>query len=69
MAKQEKCKQALAEIASAVNNMYKPLPTGQAAIDAGREVAAKIRKQLEENDRKVFCDHPDCRGYYLPHEH
>jgi hypothetical protein len=18
---------------------------------------------------KVYCDHPDCQGWYLPHEH
>lgn len=22
-----------------------------------------------EEEEKVWCDHPDCQGYFLPHEH
>jgi hypothetical protein len=48
MANQDQCRKALEEVAQAVNNMYKPLPTGQAAIDAGREVMEKVRQEIYE---------------------
>ena len=53
MANQEKCKQALEDIAQQANQIfsYRPPATYEEAIQAAEEVAAKQRKRLAENDR------------------
>ncbi len=58
MADQKKCKEAMEEVGRAVRRMASvPIPgqkgyDGDEAIRQGREVAAKIRKELEEKRHK-----------------
>lgn len=57
MANQEKCKQAMEDVASAVNKMFAvPLPGSKdydpdKAIEEGRRVSAKIREELRREGR------------------
>jgi hypothetical protein len=50
MADQTKCRALLDDVGQAINGMFTPLPTGEEAIQAGRDVAAKIRAELAAKD-------------------
>lgn len=40
----------------------------QETMDEG-DHQARLHGILLERDGYVWCDHADCQGYYLPHEH